>query len=359
MDWPKRARVAAFGDGVLTLDGKQYDLAAIDMDAMEHLASYTLVGLNIKGAPITVSMLQPFVSHKSMVNFGIEDGCLTDECFSIFASMPKLRILLLDGNLGINGSCLDALQESKLDLITLNRTSLNDAGMTQAALCSKFSHIQIDNTKVSLSGLLSLAVNTKMQVVSHTLFNDSELEQFYQLQREHAKTSRAAKRKNKVKTNDLANEQTLATVTRHGTKDTELKDGLIGTISKSDEAAILDCERVLSAFFVKMTAIEHYMESNGFDDANVIPMLNELWNEYVSEKPRLGFRPLVLSFMKGGTYGHEIVVDSEKITRNKFYIYTKDTLFGAQRRFLMKRTENGFKIDLVQERFNGWQRVGL
>ena len=192
---------------------------------------------------------------------------------------------------------------------------------------------------------------------SKQLFNDSELEQFYQLQREHAKTSRAAKRKNKVKTNDLANEQTLATVARHGTKDTELTDGLIGTISKSDEAAILDCELVLSAFFVKMTAIEHYMESNGFDDANVIPMLNELWNEYVSEKPRPGFRPLALSFIKGGTYGHEIVVDSEKITRNKFYIYTKDTLFGAQ--LLMKRTENGFKIDLVQERFDGWQRVGL
>lgn len=134
---------------------------------------------------------------------------------------------------------------------------------------------------------------------------------------------------------------------------------VLGTISKSDEAAILECERVLSAFFVKMTAIEQYMECNGFDDANVIPMLNELWNEYVSEKPRPGFRPLALSFIKGGTYGHEIVVDSEKITRNKFYIYTKDTLFGAQRRFLMKRTENGFKIDLVQKRFNGWQRVGL
>ena len=45
MDWPKRARVAAFVNGVLTLDGKQYDLASIDMDAMEHLASYALVGL--------------------------------------------------------------------------------------------------------------------------------------------------------------------------------------------------------------------------------------------------------------------------------------------------------------------------
>ncbi|MCB6437702.1 hypothetical protein LI213_17530, partial [Erysipelatoclostridium ramosum] len=71
--------------------------------------------------------------HKSMANFGVEDGALTDACFPVFSAMPKLRYLLLDGNAAIHGSSLSALQGCKLDLLTLNRTGLDDAGLLQAA----------------------------------------------------------------------------------------------------------------------------------------------------------------------------------------------------------------------------------
>ena len=32
---------------------------------------------------------------------------------------------------------------------------------------------------------------------------------------------------------------------------------------------------------------------------------------------------------------------------------------NLDRRFLMKRVSDGWKIDAVQERLNGWQRTGL
>ena len=103
------------------------------MDLTERLAGYTLVGFHVKGYPVTDELLTPFAGHKNMVNFGVENGALTDACFPVFAAMPKLRYLILDGNAGINGSGLAALQGGKLDLLTLNRTGLDDAGLLQAA----------------------------------------------------------------------------------------------------------------------------------------------------------------------------------------------------------------------------------
>ncbi len=142
MEWPKRARTADWENGVLTLDReKKFETPELTAEIMERLARYTLVGFHVKGCPVTDELLAPFAGHKSMVNFGVEDGALTDACFPVFSAMPKLRYLLLDGNAAIHGSGLPALQGCKLDLLTLNRTRLDDAGLLQAASIPKLSHI--------------------------------------------------------------------------------------------------------------------------------------------------------------------------------------------------------------------------
>ena len=147
MEWPKRARTADWENGVLALDReKQFEVPKLTAEIMERLAGYTLVGFHVKGYPVTDELLAPFAGHKSMVNFGVENGTLTDACFPVFSAMPKLHYLLLDGNIGINGSGLSALQSCKLDLLTLNRTGLDGAGLLQAASIPKLSHIQIDHT---------------------------------------------------------------------------------------------------------------------------------------------------------------------------------------------------------------------
>ena len=119
MDWPKRARTAAWESGILILNGeKKIEIPELTMDLMEQLAGYTLVGFYVKDCPVSDELLIPFAGHKSMVNFGVEKGALTDACFPVFSAMPKLRYLLLDGNAGINGSGLSALQNCRLDLLT-------------------------------------------------------------------------------------------------------------------------------------------------------------------------------------------------------------------------------------------------
>ena len=84
-----------------------------------------------------------------------------------------------------------------------------------------------------------------------------------------------------------------------------------------------------------------------------------IWEKYVSEKPRPGYRPLGLSYSAQGTYKGEEFLDAEQITKNKLCIYTREKNTGFDRRFLMKRVGEGWMIDAVQERLNGWQRSEL
>lgn len=319
MEWPKRARTADWENGVLALDReKQFEVPELTAEIVERLAGYTLVGFHVKDYPVMDEMLIPFTAHKSMVNFGVEGGALTDACFPVFSSMPKLRYLLLDRNAAIHGSGLSVLQSCKLDLLTLNHTGLDDAGLLQAASVPKLSHIQIDHTTVTYEGLLAIAGNNYIKPVAHVQFTKEQMEHFSQLQREKAKKS-----------------------------------------AKLDEQAAAECCRVLSAFFAEMTEWEQYMEQAGFEDAEAVPRLLAIWEKYVSEKPRMGYRPLGLSYSAQGTYNGEEFLDAEQITRNKLYIYTREKNTGFDRRFLMKRVGVGWMIDAVQERLDGWQRTGL
>ena len=237
---------------------------------------------------------------------------------NLHPAMPKLRYLLLDGNSAIHGSGLSALQGCKLDLLTLNRTGLDDAGLLQAASIPKLSHIQIDHTAVTYEGLLTIAGNNYIKPVAHVQFTREQMEHFSQLQREKAKKP-----------------------------------------AQLDEQAAEECRRVLSAFFAEMTEWEQYMEQAGFEDAEAVPRLLAIWEKYVSEKLRPGYRPLGLSYSAQGTYNGEEFLDAEQITKNKLYIYTREKTTDFDRRFLMKRVGEGWKIDAVQERLNGWQRTGL
>ena len=185
-----------------------------------------------------------------MANFGVEDGALTDACFPVFSAMPKLRYLLLDGNAAIHGSSLSALQGCKLDLLTFNRTGLDDAGLLQAASIPKLSHIQIDHTAVTYEGLLAIAGNNRIEPVAHVQFTQEQMEHFFQLQREKSKKP----------------------------------------VQLDEQAA--ECRRVLSAFFAEMTQWEQYMEQAGFEGAEAVSRLLTIWEKYVSEKPRPGYRPL-------------------------------------------------------------------
>lgn len=76
---------------------------------------------------------------------------------------------------------------AKLDLITLNNTGLNDAGLLQEISEPKLSYIQIDNTLVTYDGLLAIAENKRIVPVARKQFTEEQMEHFSQIQQEKAK----------------------------------------------------------------------------------------------------------------------------------------------------------------------------
>lgn len=318
-EFPKRARTIRWENGILTFDGdKPTEMPELTKEVMEKLADYNLVGFYVKNYPVTDELLMSFAGSKNMVNFGVEYGQLTDACFSVFAAMPKLRYLLLDGNSQITGSSLSVMGECKIDLLTLNHTGLDDNGLLQAASIPKLTHIQIDHTAVTYEGLLNIAEHPRIEPVSKEQFTQEQMEAFSKLQREKAKKS-----------------------------------------VKLDQQAVEDCQKILKDFFEAMTAWEEYVSEKGFEDEEVHLRLLNIWEQYVSEKPRQGYRPLGLSYSPTGTYSEDVFIDAEQLTKNKIYIYTKTKITGFERRFLMKRVGEGWQIDALQERLDGWQRIGL
>ena len=98
-DFPKRARCVDWRDGALIFDnGASVEAREPTIDIMERLGALSgMVGFHACGVPLTDELIQPLAGLKNMVNLGVTNGLLTDGCFPIFASMPKLQILLLDG----------------------------------------------------------------------------------------------------------------------------------------------------------------------------------------------------------------------------------------------------------------------
>lgn len=321
-DFPKRARCVDWRDGVLIFDnGASIEASEPMIEIMERLGALSgVVSFHACGVPLTDELIKPLAGLKNMVNLGVTNGLLTDGCFAVFASMPKLQVLLLDGNAGITGAGLDALGSSKVNLLSLNDTALDDCGLKLAAALPKLSYIHAERTKITYGGMMAVTGNRRLNIIAHSLFTDEQSEAFQKEQREKAK-------KKKI---------------------------LI------DSSAVEEAKTVLCAFFAAMTQWEAETDRNGFDHPNTVPSLLSVWEKFVSEKPRPGWRPVSLSYSSPGTYAAVKVTDAEQITKNKLWLYAEEK-DGAKSeyRFLMKRTAEGWKIDYAQIRFDDWRRCGL
>lgn len=98
MDLPKKARTADWQDGFLILDGeKKIKVPELSIELMERLAGFSLVGFHVKNYPFNDDLLKPFFGHRSMVNFGVENGNLTDACFPFSPQCPNCVTCFLTG----------------------------------------------------------------------------------------------------------------------------------------------------------------------------------------------------------------------------------------------------------------------
>ncbi len=86
--------------------------------------------------------------------------------------------------------------------------------------------------------------------------------------------------------------------------------------------------------------------------------LKDLFSRRVSLSPRPGWRPVHLSWRRGGTYTGHCLIAGEQITKNKCWICEENGIFYY--RFLLRLTEGRWMIDHAQQCREGrWVFCGL
>lgn len=258
----------------------------------------------------------------------LDDAPFGDECFPVFAQLSQLTILALLRGEQIKGHGLALLKDLPVKTLFLQRTALDDEGLSQAARIPKLTDIYIAAClQVTFQGLMAISWRDKLVV--HDMDNFDEKGRaglFTQEQKKNFEDARTYK--------NLKNRLPL---------DSPELEGPIAT---------------LRGFFEEMTHWENLAAANGLDDPNVREEIDRLFSRRVSWKPRPGWRPVSLSFQAGGTYQGCRLIAGEKAAKNKFWLYAEEDIFYY--RFLMRLAEDRWMIDNTQCcNYGKWQFCGL
>jgi len=277
-------------------------------------------------APLNLETLAEAVRQcPKLQQVGIDDAPFGDECFPILAQIPKLSMLSLLRGRQITGHGLELLKDLPVKDLFLQRTALDDEGLSQAAQIKKLEKVYIAACpQITSEGLMAISWRDKLRV-SDTDEHDDEgrVGLFTQEQRKAYEDARTYK--------CLKNQLPL------------------------DSAELQEPITALREFFDDMTQWERLAEQKGHGNQ---PVMDALFAKRVSWKPQPGWRPVHLHWQGGGTYtGHRLIV-GEMVTKSKFWLYAENGIFYY--RYLMRRMDDKWMIDNAQQCWDGrWKFCGL
>jgi NTF2 fold immunity protein len=314
-DLPKRPRHFDFEKRVL------------DLDEMRFLGSQTtFITLGFKDCPIGDEHIRELRNLSRLVRLWLEGTQVTDAALEHLAALPKLQFLILDRT-RVNGEGLRHFHgHNSLKTLWLDQSDVTDATIGLVIDIPKLSVLRIAKTAVSFEGLLAVAAHPTLKVNGGEQFSADQMQQFEATQRQ------------------------LAREARHS------------TVAGGDEAE--SAKRVLLAFFEAMNQWESEMDDAGKTridseaerhdrQAQDMTRCAAIFEKYCTPKPRAYGRPSALSYSKPPGYTQETVVDTEKPSKQKIWIYTKDT-FGFQRRYLVIRSRGEWRVDHREIQMDGW-----
>ena len=270
-------------------------------------------------APLNLETLEEAVRQCPKLQIvSLDDALLGDECFPVLARIPKLNMLALLRGRQIAGHGLELLKDLPLKDLFLQRTALDDEGLAQAAQIKKLEHIYIAAChQVTAEGLLAISWRDKLQVSDGDMQDEEGLAGlFTEAERKAYEDARTYK----------------------------IMKNRISLDSPELQAPI----HALLEFFDGMNQWERMADQRGDGSQADIAAL---FARQVSWTPRPGWRPVHLYWERGGTYtGHHLVA-GERVTKNKFWLYTEKQIFYY--RYLMRLVDGKWMIDNAQ-----WCREG-
>ncbi|EJF35556.1 hypothetical protein HMPREF1320_0209 [Capnocytophaga sp. oral taxon 335 str. F0486] len=280
-------------------------------------------GHHYKDVALTDAMVEQIVQVKSLVNMGFINTDITDEALKYLATLPKLKLLFLEGNKQVTGEGFKYFVEKPVDHISLDGCPVTDENLKIVLQVPRLKSISLRRTRISFEGLMAVAHYSRIKFYLDKFFSEEQIKTFEQAQRTAGKKKRTA--------------------------------------PPADDLPVV--KQLLLDFFSAMTQWEEFATKNDEteeDDLLIEEKCKTIFKKYCTDKRRIGYRPEWISFSmtKGGTYGNHQIIDSETLTKNKIYIYTQDEL-NFQYRFLIIRKDGIWKIDECQWRDGGWEKYGL
>lgn len=288
--------------------------------------AYICNGTKRVEAPLNLETLEQAVRQcPKLQTISLDDVPFDDRCFPILAQIPKLNMLSLMWGRQITGYGLELLKDLPLKDLFLQRTALDDEGLAQAAQIGKLENLYIAACHhVTPKGLLAISWRDKLRVSDTDMHDDEGLAGlFTEAERKAYEDARTYKTmKNRI---SLGSPELQAPV------------------------------HALREFFDEMNRWEQMAERKGSGNQADI---DELFARRVSWTPRPGWRPVHLSWRRGGTYTDYRLTAGERVTKSKFWIYAEQGIFYY--RYLMRLVDGKWMIDNAQWCQEGrWSFCGL
>ena len=277
-------------------------------------------------APLNLDTLEEAVRQcPKLQQVLLNDAPFGDQCFPVLARIPKLDMLSLMRSKQITGHGLELLKDLPLKNLFMQRTALDDEGLAQAAQIKKLENIYIAVCRhITPEGLLAVSWRDKLRV-SDTDMHDDEGKAglFTKAERKSYEDARTYKTmKNRISLD-----------------------------SPELQAPI----HALQEFFDEMNRWERMAEQQGHGNQAEI---NALFARKVSFSPRPGWRPVNLSWRRGGTYTDHHLIAGEQVAKSKFWLYAEQDIFYY--RYLIRLTDDKWMIDNAQWCQKGrWSFCGL
>jgi hypothetical protein len=252
------------------------------------------------------------------VNVGINGAQITDAALEHLAKLPKLSFLRLERN-RLTGAGLKYLaSHPALETLWLGGTDVDDLAMEPLIQSPKLSLLRLGGTRVTQQGLLTLAANPRVRVPSDKHFSADQIAEFEATQRRLASDGRNRRR--------------------------------------PPPGDLQDAQAALLSFFQEMSAWEKDMarERTKATEERCAAIFERL----CTNKPRKLGRPSFLTFQHPSEYEQEALVDAEQISKQKILLYTKDA-YDCQSRYLIVRTDGGWRVDHRESFRGGWKQSFL
>ena len=137
--------------------------------------AYVCDGKKRVEVPLNLETLETAVRQcPKLQAVSLDDVPFGDQCFPILAQIPKLNMLALLRGRQITGHGLKLLEDLPLKDLFLQRSALDDEGLSQAAQIKKLEHLYIAACPyVTFEGLMAISWRDKLRV-SDTDEHDDE-----------------------------------------------------------------------------------------------------------------------------------------------------------------------------------------